>query len=242
MTKKIGYIAGSRIWQLGDWEPSLERTLFLKDDFMGDILKDEWAVNVDAGCTVAIVAALNGTVVHTTTAVNDDWATLAHGLNWTATRACGIEARLNLDVATLCTIELGFNDALTEAQGSAFDDYNLTGAALPTPVAADAVIIGFDPLDSAANFPNFTAVNVINTVAPAATDLAVLPVGGTFYVLKVQLDAAGNAYYYVNGVLLATHLLAITPADPLTPWITIRNKAANIRLLTVDYVKVWQNR
>jgi len=238
--KKIGHIAGSRIWQLGDWEPSLERTVYEKDDFLGDVLKDEWAADIGAG-TLVIAAALSGTVVHTTTALNDDHATLASALNFMASHACGIEARLALNNVTDCTIELGFNDALLEAQGRAFNDYDLTPGNLPSPISADAVIIGFDDPDSLV-YTNFTAVNVINTAAPAATDLGIIPVNDRFYVLRVQLDAAGNAYYYVDGALLATHALAITPGDALTPWITISNKAAGIRILTVDYVKVWQNR
>lgn len=242
--KKIGYISGSRIWQLGDWEPSLERTIFEKDDFLGDILKDEWDVYVGAGCTVAIVAALNGTVALTTVAGDNLFAQLSRALNYSAAQACGIEARLNMDTATLATFELGFSDALTEAQGRAFDDYELGVGGIPVPVAADAAIIGFDPTDSPLH-PNLTAVNVIATVSPLATDLGVgtLPVGGTYQVLRVQLDALGNAYYYVNGILLATHLLAITPATPLTPWAAISNKAGAIaRVVTVDYIKMWQNR
>lgn len=239
--KKIGYISGSRIWQQGDWEPSLERVLYVRDEFEGDILKDEWAINVDAGCTMAIIAALNGTVVGTTTAVDNDWATLARALNWSAAQACGIEARIALNTVSDVTIEMGFNDALTEVQGSTFDDYVNGAAGIPVNISDDAAIIGWD-FDSIAVFANFTAVSVIAGVPPMAQDMGILPVGGTFYVLKVQFDALGNAYFYINNNLLATRLLAITPADPLTPWLSIRNKDAGIRTHTIDYVKIWQNR
>ncbi|MBU2060177.1 MAG: hypothetical protein KKB38_20900 [Gammaproteobacteria bacterium] len=240
--KRTGFLDGARIWKRGDFEPSLEAAMYEQDDFLGDILKDEWDVYVGAGCTVAIVAALNGTVALTTVAGDNLFAQLSHGLNFNALRACGIEARLSMDVITLATIEMGFNDALTEANGRAFDDYQLGVGAIPVPVAADAAILGFDPTDSPLH-TGFTAVNAIAGVSPLAIDTGVVPVGGTFYVLRVQLDALGNAYYSVNGNLLATHLLAITPADPLTPWLAISNKAGAIaRILTVDYVKFWQNR
>lgn len=244
--KKIGHIAGSRIWQLGDWEPSLERTLYEKDDFLGDVLKDGWTDAIGAGCTAVIVPAVNGTVA-LTTVVNDDlFATIARELNYSAALACGIEARLNIDVLASETFEMGFCDVLAAAvaAGTAFDDYELTGG-LPTPDAAvaDAVVIGFDPTDSPLH-PHLTGVSANSGAPPdAAVDLGVDPATGVFVVLKVQLDAAGNASYYVNGALLGTQPLAIEPATLLTPWLAVRNKAVAVaRILTVDYIKMWQNR
>jgi len=238
--KKIGFIAGSRIKKWGDWEPSLVDTVYEQDDFLGDILKDEWGLFLGAGCAGAIVALPNGTVVLTTVAGDNLFSQLSHQLNFSATHMAGIEARVALDVITNCTIEVGFNDALTEAQGRAFDDYELTGG-LPTPVAANAAIVGFDPTDSPLH-PHLTGVSAI-AGAGFAVNLGVDPIAATFIRLGVQLDVLGNAYYYVNGALLGTRLLAITPATPLTPWLAISNKAGAIaRNLTIDYVKFWQNR
>ena len=244
MKNKTGFIDGARILKRGDWEPSLVDAIFEQDDFLGNILKDEWDLYLGAGCAGAIVPALNGTVALTTVAGDNLFAQLSHALNHNALRSCGIEARVALDVATLCTIEVGFCSALTEAQGRAYDDYLNGVGGIPMPVAANhSAIIGFDPLDSAAGYPNFTAVNSLGGVSPLAVNMGILPVGGTFYRLKVQLDAAGNAFYYINDDLLATHLLAVTPATPLTPWLAVSNKAGAIaRNLTIDYVKFWQNR
>jgi len=243
--KKIGYIAGSRIWQLGDWEPSLGRTLYEKDDFLGDVLKDGWTDAIGLGCTAVIAPAVNGTVALTTVAGDDLFATIARELNYSAALACGIEARLNIDVLADETFEMGFCDVLAAAvaAGTAFDDYEII-AGLPTPDAAvaDAVIIGFDPTDSPLH-PHLTGVSVNSLGAAVAVNLGVDPAPGVDVVLRVQLDAAGNASYYVDGALLGIQPLAIAPAVPLTPWIAVRNKAAIVTfVLTVDYVKMWQNR
>jgi len=238
--KRVGFIAGSRIKKWEDWEPSLVDTLYEQDDFLGDILKDEWDVNVGAGCTVAIVAALRGTVALTTVAGDNLFANLAGELNLNALLSAGIEARVALDFITLCTIEVGLVDAKTYANGRAFDDYELTGG-LPTPICVNGAIVGFDPTDSPLH-PHLTGVSAIAGVG-TVNNLGVDPVAGAFIRLGVRLDVAGNAHYYVNGALLGTQLLAITPATPLAPWLAISNKAGAIaRVHTVDYVKFWQNR
>lgn len=241
--KRIGFIAGDRIKKRGDWEPSLKDAIFEMDDFLGDILKDEWAVDLGGnGESVAIVAALRGTVVLTTVAGDNYHASLARELNYNAVLAAGIEARIALDIITNVTIEVGLVDAKSYAQGRAFDDYDGTGG-VPTPVATNAAIIGYDPTDSTVEpFDKLTGVGAIAGVGKAV-DLGIDLTGGAMVILRVQLDALGNAYFYVNGVLKGTILLAVTPATPLTPWLAISNKAGAIaRILTADFCKVWQNR
>ncbi len=237
--KRIGFIGGNRIKHDEDWFPSGQTRVYEEDDFLGDILKDEWDVNVAAGCTVAIAAGLNGLVDLTTVAGDNFYATLAKELNYNALLYAGIEARLALDDITNCQIELGFNDAKLEAQGRMVDDVDLTGG-LPTPVCANGAAIVFDPTDSVIN--NLCGVGVIAGVG-SVNDLGVALVNGIYVILKVQLDALGNARYYINNLLIATELLAITAATPLTPWMTVSNKAGAIaRVLTVDYCKSWKRR
>ena len=242
--KRIGYIGGERIVQRGDWERFLHDVVYEKDDFLGDILKDEWGIFVSAGCTGALVAALNGNLVLTTVVTVDFFSQVSSQLNFNAVHAAGMEARVCLDVLANSHIEVGFGDALTQANGTNFDDFGI-GAAVPTPVAADsAAVVGFDPTISAPNHTHLQAANIIGGVAPAAVDMGVDPVAGTFIRLGVQLDALGNAYYYVDGALLGTQLLAVTPATALTPFVAVRNKAGAPAVfnLTVDYIKFWQNR
>lgn len=238
--KRIGFIGGERIKQRGDWERFLQDVVFEKDDFEGDILKDQWDVAVAAGCSVAIVAGQNGLVACTTVAGDNFYASMARELNLSSLLSAGIEARLKLDDITLCQIEMGLVDAKNYANGRAFDDFD-QAANLPTPVAADAVVIGFDPTDSTIN--NLCGVSVDSGGVAAVNDLGIALVNLTFVILKVQLDPVGTARYYVNNALIATQLLAVEPTTPLTPWMTISNKAGAIaRILTPDYCKWWQNR
>lgn len=239
MRGKIGYIAGERIVHRGDWFPSLEDTIFHKDDFDQDILQDAWDVAISAGCSVAIVEAQNGTVELTTVTGDNFFATLSRALTYSALGACGIEARIALDDITLCQIEVGFNDAKSEVQGRMVDDVDQTGG-LPTPICVNGAAIVFDPTDS--TIQNLCGVGVIASTG-SVNDLGIALVNGISMRLRVQLDVLGNAYYYLNGALIATELLAITPGTLLTPWMTISNKAGAIgRVHTIDYVKWWQNR
>ncbi len=100
-------------------------TLFDKDDFLGDILKDEWGVFVSAGCTGALVAAMNGTLVLTTVVTIDFFAQISHQLNLNALHACGMEARIDVDALANQQFMVGLCDALTYANGTPFDDYGI---------------------------------------------------------------------------------------------------------------------
>lgn len=238
--KKIGFIDGHRIKHWEDWFPSLQTHVYEQDDFEGDILKDQWDVDLGGGGeSVAIVAGLNGLVALTTVAGDNFFASMARELNLSAELSAGVEARLNLDTITSCQIEMGLVDAKSMAQGRAVDDVDQTGG-LPTPVATDAAIIVFDPFDS--TIQNLCGVGVIGGVG-SVNDLGSAPVGGTFIILKVQTDKVGNVKYYINNLLLATELLAITPGTALTPWLAISMKDGGLaRILTVDYAKWWQKR
>ena len=240
--KRVGLISGSRIDHRGNWFPSLQRGGYKQDDFEGDILADQWDVDLGGGGeSVAIVAGQNGLVALTTVAGDNFHASMARELNLSSALSAGIEAMLKLDDITNCTIEMGLVQAKSMAQGRAFDDYELA-ATLPTPVATDAAVIGWDPTDSPLH-PHLTGVSVDSGGVAAAVDLAVDLLNLTFVIVKVQLDALGTARYYVNNNLLGTQLLAIEPATPLTPWLAISNKAAAIaRVHTVDYASWWQRR
>jgi len=241
--KRIGFIAGEWILQRGDWERFLHDVVYEKDDFLGDILKDEWGIFVSAGCTGSLVAALNGTLALTTVATINFFAQLSAQLNLNAIHACGMEARIDVDDLVNQQFMVGLCDALTYANGTPFDDYGI-GAATPVVVAADsAAVIGIDQTISVPNHPHLNACSTIGGVSRAATDLGVDPVPGTFIRLGVQLDVLGNAYFYINGELLATHLLAVTPATALTAFAATRNKAgAVLGIETIDYIKFWQSR
>jgi len=240
--KRVGLIQGIRIDHREDWFPSLQGHVYEQDDFLGDILRDEWAINAAGPCGVAIAAGQSGLVVLTTDITNDNWASLAKELNYSAALYAGIEARVKIDDKTGIQIEVGLVDAKSYANGRAFTDFDQTGG-LPTPIAADAAIIGYDPTDSiTAPFAFLTGVSVDSGGVAAAVDLGVDLTNLTFVILKIQIDALGTARYYVNNNLLGTQLLAIEPATPLTPWMTLSNKAGNIRNLTVDYCKSWQRR
>ncbi len=237
--KRIGYIQGSRISHREDWFPSQQRHYYKQDDFDGDILEDQWAVDVAGVSTVLIAAGQNGLVELTTSIVNDEHASMARELNLSGALYAGIEARLKLDDIVGAQIEMGLVDAKLMAQGRAFNDFDQTGG-LPSPVATDGVVIGLDQTDS--TIQNLCGAAVHNASPNTVNDLGAPLVNLTFVILRIQLDVLGTARYYINNALIATQLLAVDPAIPFTPWLANSNKAGNIRILTVDYAKWWQRR
>ena len=214
--------------------PSYDKVVFY-DDFLGDVIEDAYAVNVDNSCTGAIAAGIGGTLVLTTSSTDNDKVEVAHELNWEAAKACIFETRLYVTDITNIAVCAGFNDAKTEATVKLpFSISNVT----ITNTTSDAVMFVFDADQASANwyFCNDkanAAAGSISTVAVANT---------TNYVLRIETDTSGNAWYYIDGTIVGYKANAITAATDLTPYIGAAARASDASTVVVDYIKCWQNR
>ncbi len=72
----------------------------------------------------------------------------------------------------------------------------------------------------------------------AEQTLVVGPTIDEYQILRIEVDATGDARFYINGILRHTRLLAVKTAALLIPYIAIDGEAATpvVTDLTIDYV------
>lgn len=217
------------------------------DDFLGDVLADQWAVveGADTATSDAVVVnALGGTVRLTT----GDSATLTYAGNGiqitqgafynfrAANGGLSLEARVKIDDITTAGFFVGFTDVGTfeapiESAGS--------GNTL-TSNATDAVGFMFDTRMTA---DNIWLVGVKADVDATAQNTGIAPVNATYITLKVEIDATGAATFFINGARVGDKMAnAITTTAALTPTVAAASFVAAVRLLDVDYIEAQMHR
>lgn len=214
------------------------------DDFIG-IAQDatnDWAESNESGTSQAqdIVAGVGGIYQIDSGTTVDKFATLASELNWEAAKACGCEVRLATTTSDAgLMLVFGFSDAKAEGAGTiAFTDLALAAATVDS-VAEDAVMFGV----RAETNDNIYALSVNNNAAPQSIDTGVDLVLDTYHIYRIQLDTLGNARFYINGELVAEHLLAVTTTDDLCFTIQdVITTGSTAAFVNIDYIKIWQER
>jgi hypothetical protein len=210
------------------------------DDFTGADISSYWTQTEDNGGTVAIAtgaAANSGAFTITTDVNDDDRGILTGSLNWYPAKNPVMEARVMVDRITLCSFGVGFTDATTE--GNDVQPFSVSGATV-TDTANNGAAIVFDT-DATTDY--FWIVNSLATaeggsILPSTR----VPVASTYITLRVAIDTAGGARYYINGEEVGYKALATTTTTALCPYISCINRAGAALVLTCDYIKVWQDR
>ncbi len=205
------------------------------DDFLGDLLADEWAPTNANGGLEAITAGSGGTLTLTTSTTDHDRSIIGHGLNWYANKACVMEARVKVSSIADVGIFVGFSDAVTEADNTV--PFNINGTTIED-TADDGAGFCFST-DATSDY--WYIVNSLATVGGGAS-IAIAPVAATYETFRVALDTLGNATYYRNGVAVGYKALAVTPTVALSPVLSCITHTTAAKVLTVDYVKCWQDR
>ena len=212
----------------------------LFDDFLGDVIADQYSTGADtggSGGSTAVTAAVNGVLRITTDDQTDgDRIALTTQLNWQASDGGMImEARLKCVTAiTYRTIFVGFTDVLASSTTVEMP-IEMSGTTL-TSTATDAV--GF-MYDTASTNDTWYGVGVKADADATAVDSTIAPVAGTFQTLRVQVNPDGDARFYINGKLIGTVEDAITVSVACTPIIALEAQgAAAAKILDVDYLYV----
>ena len=217
----------------------------LADDFLGDLLADEWTVvkGSDGGAAdFAISAAVGGMIrattgagATTTMAVNG--VQIDSGLNWTASQGDLVfDTRIKLAAITTVAVFVGF----TDRAGTLEMPINSAGSANTlTTTASDAVGLMFD---TSMTDDYWWAVGVKGDTDATHVNTAVAPVAATWQRLRVEVDSSGNAKMFINGSLVASVADAVTAATPLTPVVAGFRRAASSTTLDVDYIYVGADR
>jgi hypothetical protein len=239
MVSQGGFIAGVE----GDSMrlPGNPTFVSLFDDFIGDVLADQWnAVEGDTDGTEVVLAGGIGGVLRLTSG-NDDangtQATDAAGvnsyLNWQAANG-GLEmqARVKMSRITDAYLFVGFTDTVAHelpiiAAGGG-------GNAL-TSNASDAVGFLFDTNMLA---DKLWLVGVKADVDAAAQNTALAPVANDYITLRLEVGIDGRTVFYVNGVAQGVAMAnALTAATDLTPVVYVSNADGTTPVtLDVDYL------
>jgi hypothetical protein len=205
------------------------------DDFLGDLLADEWAPTNANGGTEAITAASGGTLTLTTATTDHDRSIIGTALNWYPAQNCIMEARVKVDSIADVGIFVGFSDAVTEANDTV--PFNINGTTVED-TATNGV--GFC-YSTDATTDKWYIVNT-NAGTQGGTIMANAPVAATYETFRVAVDAAGNATYYRNDALVGYKALAVATTSTFSPVLSCITHTTAAKVLSVDYVKCWQDR
>lgn len=214
------------------------RNVSFFDDFLGDIIADQYSVleGTDSATTDAsILSGGIGGVLRLTsgdagTGLAADLVEVVTALQWQASNGGLVaQARVKLSRITNAYVFFGFTDSVSlEApivSAASADTFTTT--------ASDAFGLMFDTRMST---DNWWATGVAADVDATHDDTGVAPVAAQYTTLRVEVTAAGKASFYIDGVLKSQLSGAVTPATDLTPVIALGNTSGTSALtLDVDY-------
>lgn len=213
----------------------------LFDDFLGDIILDQYSTGADtggSGGSTAITAAVNGVLrITTDDQTTGDRIALTHQLNWQASDSgpLVLEARVkSVTAITLRAYFIGFTDVLA-ATTTVENPIEMSSEAI-TSTATDAV--GF-MYDTDCTYDNWYGMGVKNGTDATALNTGVAPAtAGTWQTLRVVVDVTGSATFFIDGVYMGAVANAVTSTTDLTPIIMVEARAAAAKVLDVDYLHV----
>ena len=243
-----GFISG---WPDKDVQvvmPGSNKHAAIWDDFMGDLLADEWApqdgTDTGAKATQAITAYTNGVVsVASNTALGDSGGVsgITGELNWKANQgALRFAARVKLPAITAVNAFLGLTDAKA-AEPPFFED---SGTATRVSNATDGEGFLFSTQNSKTLWQ---AVGVSNntdgTLDTGGARPLAAPVANVYETFEILLDTGGDADFYQNGKHVGSMPDAARPTIALAPAFMVYSLTAGTqRILDVDWVNVSANR
>ena len=224
------------------------RKVFFFDDFVAGAIDARISSTAGSGtgnAALTVVAnSTNGTATLTSASDVSSHATQASTvtldqLNFRADQGgMAMEVRLSIDVITDVAVFVGFTDVISTTvelpvfKASASDDLDSD--------ADNAVGVGFDTQGTT---DEWWHGGVKATADTAAVHSGAAPVGGTSYIIRVEVSAAGAVVGYIDDVAIgASTANAVTITTPLTPCITIANRGAATRIATVDFLYAQQSR
>ena len=207
------------------------------EDFDGEVAAVQWESGsaadfwVTAGtnyaaANVTYTAGPGGTLEVKNAAADNDSVTILGASNFREAQNPIFEARIKIDDITTVHWAVGLVEG-SYASNTTYDD--------------DVILIGQDT-DQAAG--NVYLITNDNAAGAEFTDTGINAVNGTY--LKVKFDATDpeDVRVWVNDTEIDISGANILAGTTLMPYIMVQNLAAGSiqRTLTVDYVKIWQDR
>lgn len=240
-------------------------------DFLADLAKrdrvEQWYEFVDWGeagnftlaqtqtsTSFTVVDGLGGVMAGTAVATTTANISAIGKTRFVGNNNCLLEARWKIDtVAATYIAEVGFVSAAPATGASVVADIDVPSFFT---TATNAAVFGIWQNQTHANFAfatngSFTGQTVASTLLTTANSPITAPTADTYVTVKVLLltdpDETGKskAYCWVNNRLLASHTAAAGAVNgqvAVYPWIYLQAVSAAAKSMTVDYVRVSQDR
>ena len=218
---------------------------------------DKWIAVAGATATIgAIVASPEGKIdmvsgTNGTAGVTDAAAVSSRVITHGQAVSLGeitFEARISVSHVTGATVCVGLSDKI--ASGSAEAVLHTVKSEV---IADDGLTVSnalsFAQDSEATNVTNWYATSenagtIAHAAAAADCLLAAAPTVDTYQVLKIVVNAKGDAFYYVDGLLKFTELTAVATTAILVPYIAVTAEDGTpvATTLSIDYIKFVQFR
>ena len=220
----------------------------LFDDFLGDVIADQWnyVEGTDtAPADAAILAGGVGGILRIAigdagTGLAADLCHVTTALQWRAANGgLAAETRVKMNAAiTNAYFFFGFTDQAGTLEGPVV---SAASADTLTSNASDAVGFMFD---TRMTTDNIWLVGVKADTDAVAQDSALAFVADQFVTLRVEVSELGVASFFINGVGVGSTMAnAVTAATALTPIVACGNTSGTVaKTVDVDYVHVAMNR
>jgi hypothetical protein len=227
------------------------------DDFHGDTINlDNWALANSSGtgaADFAFTAGRGGWVRGATGTTDDGSISMVGPATWYGDANANFEIRFKCDLSTAINLEVGLIDAVPSSNNGGVNDEDT-----PTLNASDAALFSIDTDETYTKWGFYTKGSTASfNAAKTASGLIAGTIGSSyttgvhdadeFVTMRVALRG-DRAYGWINGTLVAEHNEAKVAAGcveggiALRPWIYARTRSTTTHLVTVDYVRCWQDR
>jgi hypothetical protein len=238
-----GFSAGAKG---NSWSFAGPTTVGYFDDFVGDVIADQWNLveGTDSATSDAAILAggIGGVLRFTTgdagTGLAADMIQMTQALQWQASNGgLTIQARLKLSAITTCYVFFGFTDLVTlEAPIESAASANTL-----TSNATDAVGFMFD---TRMTDDKWWLVGVANDVDATHQNTGFAPAADTYATFRIELSSTGVATFFYNGLQVGVQMTsAITAGADLTPTLNVsKTSVAASMTLDLDVIGVSMNR
>lgn len=246
-------LRGLRLFQIGNYglqgsDYKVSAEVFhndIWDDFLGAAISNFWnALHGSDGTAAIAINVQNNGVVRLTTGAGATHTMAVNGSQITTALTMLVS-----DGGSRMETRLGKISALT-SQSICFGLVDVSTLSAPftiagTTITANATNAVAFVEDSAATGAaaklNAVAVNAGGT--PQSVNLGIDVDTAAFHVYRIEVDAAGNATYFVDGAIVATIALAVATTSVFTPSVGMFSNATSAsQTLDVDYIYAQQNR
>lgn len=200
-----------------------------------------WSSTAGSGTATAVATTVANSLCGEITlkSASDDGANSANGATFTGANlgykasqgGLMIEARVKLSAITSVALFIGFTDTIsTTVELPIF----LTAADIDSD-ASNAAGVGFDTDGTTDEFFH-GGVKANTDTVPAYSGTA--PVANTYFIVRAEISAAGAVQGFIDGTAIGDAVAnAVTTSTALTPMITVSNRSASQRTMTIDYVR-----